>query len=346
MYGDNDNVASLRSRLGGTYGNVDNISGETLQQETPFINGKDMEIFFGPSSDDDEEGFAQSTAYYWAIKGSQEFLYAFDYQQSQQLMLGGLQINANINDSFGCNAYWDGSSVNFFKSTKYCNNTATPSVIIHELGHGFDVQAGGIRDRGYSEGFGDVLAMLVLENPCSSPNFWKADYKKGPCFRDAREKHMWPPKEGEEHAVGQIYSAFVWQLIQQLKVSTGSEYRAYSIARQLVFYSAYFNPADIPNAVHKAAFVDYLVNEENKGKYYGEIVAAANSLNLPLPNAWWKKEDVNSSAPTQPPIAANPSPPAVEPTPEPAPGGTISIGGDIDEDDINNTSGGTTSIIQ
>src|SRR5690606_12761299 len=42
-------------------------------------------------------------------------------------------VNVNLNDT--CNAYYDYSSINFFRSGGGCNNTAFADVVHHEYGH-------------------------------------------------------------------------------------------------------------------------------------------------------------------------------------------------------------------
>ena len=105
--------------------------------------------------------------------------------------LPALPTRININNS--CNAFWNGSSINFFKAGGQCPNTAYSDVVLHEYGHGVDHRKGGIIDGGYSEGFGDAMAILGTRQPCLGRDFLGA----GTCLRPATDVITWPPAPGE-----------------------------------------------------------------------------------------------------------------------------------------------------
>src|SRR6185295_8158752 len=70
-----------------------------------------------------------------------------------------LPVNVNIFDV--CNAYWDGGSINFFRSGSGCGNTGEiAGVSLHEYGHGLDSNDGdGFSfDNGTGEAYADVTA--------------------------------------------------------------------------------------------------------------------------------------------------------------------------------------------
>src|SRR5690606_27998156 len=49
------------------------------------------------------------------------------------------KVTANMNLNQVCNAYWNGSSLNFFRSSSSCSNTGEiAAVFLHEWGHGLD----------------------------------------------------------------------------------------------------------------------------------------------------------------------------------------------------------------
>ena len=51
------------------------------------------------------------------------------------------KLTANVNLNQTCNAYWNGSTINFFRSGGGCANTGElPGVSLHEWGHGLDSQ--------------------------------------------------------------------------------------------------------------------------------------------------------------------------------------------------------------
>ena len=73
---------------------------------------------------------------------------------------GTLQANMNINQT--CNAFWNGSTVNFYRSGGGCSNTGEISaVFLHERGHGMDTNSGGsANENGSGEAVGDTFAFL------------------------------------------------------------------------------------------------------------------------------------------------------------------------------------------
>ncbi|HXT49803.1 MAG TPA: pre-peptidase C-terminal domain-containing protein, partial [Thermoanaerobaculia bacterium] len=84
------------------------------------------------------------------------------------------KVTAKVNLNQTCNAYWDGSSLNFFKSGGGCANTGElPGVSLHEWGHGMDSNDGNgsSPDNGTGETYGDVSAMLAIHSSCTGNGF-------------------------------------------------------------------------------------------------------------------------------------------------------------------------------
>ena len=83
------------------------------------------------------------------------------------------KVTANVNINDRCNAFWDGFSLNFFKSGGGCSNTGElAAVFLHEWGHGMDTHAGGAAsDMGSGEAVGDTFAFLETRDACIGDNF-------------------------------------------------------------------------------------------------------------------------------------------------------------------------------
>jgi hypothetical protein len=91
---------------------------------------------------------------------------------SNTWLAGKLTANVNIVDT--CNAYWNGSTVNFFRSGGGCANTGElPGVSLHEWGHGMDTNDGGgtSPDNGTGETYGDFTAALATHTSCTGNGF-------------------------------------------------------------------------------------------------------------------------------------------------------------------------------
>ncbi len=83
-----------------------------------------------------------------------------------------LTVNVNLNQT--CNAYWNGSTLNFFKSGGGCANTGSiAGVSLHEFGHGIDQNdgTGTAPEGGTGESYGDTTAVIALHNSCIGPGF-------------------------------------------------------------------------------------------------------------------------------------------------------------------------------
>ncbi len=86
------------------------------------------------------------------------------------------QVTDTINLNATCNAFWDGSSVNFYKSGGGCRNTGEiMGVFVHEWGHGLDQNDGGGMDNP-SEAYADVVAFFETRESCVGRGFWGDDH--------------------------------------------------------------------------------------------------------------------------------------------------------------------------
>jgi trimeric autotransporter adhesin len=93
---------------------------------------------------------------------------------------GDLRVNVNRGDDV-CNAYWDGTALNFYKSgtdkssgTDCNNNGEIAGVSMHEYGHGLDWNDGsGISpDQGTAETYGDFTSTLMTHSSCVGLGFY------------------------------------------------------------------------------------------------------------------------------------------------------------------------------
>ncbi len=82
-------------------------------------------------------------------------------------------VTANMNVNQTCNAFWNGSTLNFFKSGGGCSNTGEiAAVFLHEWGHGMDTNSGGSAgENGSGEAVGDTFAFLETKDACIGKNF-------------------------------------------------------------------------------------------------------------------------------------------------------------------------------
>ncbi|MFO0981944.1 MAG: hypothetical protein U1E76_09415 [Planctomycetota bacterium] len=71
------------------------------------------------------------------------------------------RVRANVSVGGSCNAYYDGSSINFYKKGSGCVNMAYSTVVSHELGHWYNDKYGsGNGSDGFGEGNADAWCDL------------------------------------------------------------------------------------------------------------------------------------------------------------------------------------------
>jgi len=88
------------------------------------------------------------------------------------------RLNANVNINLTCNAFWNGSSVNFYRSGGGCGNTGEiEAIALHEYGHGLDSNDGNgfSPDNGTGETYGDFTAALGTHTSCVGPGFFSGN---------------------------------------------------------------------------------------------------------------------------------------------------------------------------
>jgi subtilisin-like proprotein convertase family protein len=100
---------------------------------------------------------------------------AYTYLSGNSWLQNVVTDNVNINQA--CNAYWDGTSLNFFKSGTYggyvCGNTGElPGVSLHEWGHGMDDNDGSGGDSPPVETRADWTAILQTHQSCAGGGFF------------------------------------------------------------------------------------------------------------------------------------------------------------------------------
>jgi hypothetical protein len=128
---------------------------------------------------------------------------------------------AYVNYNSNCNAFWNGTSINFFQGSSKCSNSGNlGEIVLHEWGHGLDYNLGGISDGAYSEGFGDLLAFSVYWSPKIGEGFFKGSSK---AVRDISVFKSYPKDKGQVHAEGQIIGNTMFDLYANLYNNFGEE---------------------------------------------------------------------------------------------------------------------------
>jgi hypothetical protein len=171
------------------------------------------------------------------------------------------QLTSNMNINNTCNAFWNGSTVNFYRSGGGCFNTGEiAGVFDHEWGHGMDANDAVPSIASPSgEGVADIYTALRLNDSCIGRNF-RSTVCSGngdPCLtctgvrdidylkRQSGQPHdySWSNANcgGSVHCVGGVYSEAVWSLWK--RILTAAPYNmdnntAHEVVNRLTFIGA------------------------------------------------------------------------------------------------------------
>ncbi len=191
-------------------------------------------------------------------------------------------VNVNINSS--CNAYYDGSSINFYRTGGGCSNTSYSVVVHHEYGHHV-VDRGGSGQGAYGEGLGDVMGLVITGDPITGRGFYLNQCNTG--IRTA-DNNLTYPCVGEIHYCGQLLSGCVYETMLELQVTEPTDYM--DIIQSLAVNSVLLHTG---SGIAPDIYLDYLTLDDddadlsNGTPHMAEIAAGFDlhnmTTNLPEP---------------------------------------------------------------
>jgi len=168
-----------------------------------------------------------------------------------------------VNLAQSCNAYWNGSSVNFFSAAGNCVNTAYSTVVLHEMGHWLNGRyASGNGGDGFGEGNADNFATFVTDQPIVGENFVLG----GSYIRSGLNTRMFcgdsaPGCYGEVHADGEVLMGALWKVRTRLKNSLGASAGA---AAADVLFNSWMNAYD-DSKIQTLVRTHWLVLDDDDG---------------------------------------------------------------------------------
>ncbi len=239
-----DFTAPALKSLIGQFVKVTAITGKNLSAEGTKVNGQwliQFDIQPNTQKPYDNNDMAQAMAYVHLNK----IIGTAKKYVSPSWFNKALTVNVNrdtyMGDDAHCNAWWDGSTINFLTAGKYkgilCSNTALiADVGYHEWGHGLDDNTGGVDDGAMSEGFGDALAMYMTDDPIIGIEFRPLDHKP---VRDLTVKKVYPADVANEvHKDGLIIGGTWYDLYVGLKKKLGNT-KAKEVMGKFLFKGIY-----------------------------------------------------------------------------------------------------------
>ncbi len=259
-----DKPVTITATLKGKYATIQDQGKATLKITATVNPGEPIRLVFNPEGFD-ENTVAQVNAYRhanvvhdWLVKN-----------QIEGEIKRSIPIKTNINRD--CNAYYTpwSPSLNFFKSSGRCINTAYDTVVYHEYGHFVDDMIGGIANSALSEGWGDIIGMYITGQPILGEGFMKS---RTPNYIRHGENDYQFNSRDEVHKQGQAWMGFGWKLRKMLIAKLG-EAEGAAVAEALVVPVLFANVRSIPAAIE--AVVMRALGENGQVEHFAEIQAAA-----------------------------------------------------------------------
>lgn len=211
--------------------------------------------------------------------------YVLFYNRQYPVIAGQTGFDINVNINLNCNAFYNGSSINFYVSNASCSNTANSTVVYHEYGHHV-VQSGGSGQGPYGEGMADCVAVLVTDDPCLGRGFHN---NCNACLRNADNPCQYDEANcsscgSANHSCGRLLSGCVWSTRNELLSSHPLTYR--QILSVLTINSVMLHSG---NTITPSITVDFLtLDDDNEDitdgtPHYAEINAGFSAHNMPAP---------------------------------------------------------------
>jgi hypothetical protein len=277
------------SNLEGLYFKVADSGGTPVSSATGFFTGSPVTVSHNANTADAAYALklAQANAY---IESNvvRDLVMAMNPAYpviAGQTGANNFQINTNIANS--CNAFYNGSSINFYQAGGGCANTAFSTVVHHEFGHHV-VASGGSGQGAYGEGMGDVLGVLVSDTSALAIGF---NSNCGSGIRNAANSCQYSASNCSScgsaiHSCGQLLSGCVWDLRTNLLATNPATYR--QVTGMLAVNSV---PLHGPVTTIDAAIpVDFLTLDDtdsdigNGTPHYNEIASAFEGHGIPVPD--------------------------------------------------------------
>ncbi len=193
-----------------------------------------------------------------------------------------LDYTVNVNQVGGicpCNAQYTGNAINFCRESGACPNMAFSVIVHHEYGHHLVAMAGSGQGQ-YGEGTGDLMGVLITDEPESGIGFF------GDCVTPARNavNNIQFPCNQAIHTCGQLITGSVWDTRAELLITEPDDYQdilANLAVNAILVHSGSSIAPDIT--------IDYLTLDddddtiENGTPHYNEINTGFSAHNMPAP---------------------------------------------------------------
>ncbi len=159
-----------------------------------------------------------------------------------------LKVLATVNIADICNAFSDGTTINFYQAGSGCENTGRlADVVYHEYGHSLHahaiIEGAGAFDGALSEGVSDYLAATITGDPAMGRGFFMTQTELR--HLDPAWENTWPDDlSGEVHNDGLIIGQALWDMRKALVAKLG---QVEGVAHaNVLYYEGIRRASDIP----------------------------------------------------------------------------------------------------
>jgi MYXO-CTERM domain-containing protein len=249
-------ATTLTTIAAGQFAEVDNQDGPAASSSFPLADGG--QALWSLAAD--EFGDAQLSAYVHVNRVRE---HALTIAPDMAFLTSVIVAKPNEDDPQGCNAFWDGSDLNFYRQNSMCNNTARiADVVYHEFGHGFHQHAAipgvvAMIDPALGEGTADYMAVSLTGDPNVAPGFYLG--QPNVPLRSVDTGRRWPDDiSSDPHETGLIWVGSLWDLRTYLQEDLDADTGA-AIANQL-YFGAIQRASDIPST-----YVEVLAADDDDG---------------------------------------------------------------------------------
>lgn len=211
-------AVTVRSRLTGQWFSVfDQAAGDTIPTLTQSVTPPGPANFLHNPLTTTPLLNANVNAY---LESNVVRSYVLAHQPAYPVIGSQTAFEVNTNIASSCNAFYNGSSINFYQAGGGCNNTSFSDVIYHEYGHHL-INVTGNGQGQLGEGSGDVIGVLIQDDPILGQGF------QGNCAAGIRtaDNNLQYPCTGAIHFCGQLISGAVWDTRHQLAITEPSSFR-------------------------------------------------------------------------------------------------------------------------
>ena len=211
-YSGTSNV-DLSFKFRGPYARVQESSGAVYTLTQSYAPGVPADAIMNPGKTARDTAEANA---YRCIQDFRDYVKGIDPSDTHF----DFPVVANVNIGSACNAYYNGSSINFYSAGGGCANTAYSTVVAHEEGHWANDLYGSYNGwDGFGEGNADVFAMYIYDTPIVGENFAGSGY-----IRTGLNMRQWCGQGcyGQVHTDGEVLMGALWKVRANLNTTHGN----------------------------------------------------------------------------------------------------------------------------